>query len=100
MTGAHGCNRIIYGSSGPGLTGSQNRRVVDIEGAASAGEIVRRFREPLQHRTDGSGSAQTLRQFVADVAGPKVGKDKRVGVSGDSETGSLGSADGRYQGRI
>lgn len=55
--------------------------VIDVVFGAASGEVVGRFGEALQKGPNGLGAANTFGEFVADVAGFKVGEDEDVGVS-------------------
>ena len=64
---------------------------------ASSRKVVDWFRESLTDRSYRFGVAETLNEFVADIAGLEVGEDKNIGATRDAALGSFELADVRHE---
>jgi len=53
----------------------------DVFGGAAPGEVVDRLVNALENWPNCSGACRALRDFVGDIAGIQIGKDKNVGRS-------------------
>ena len=83
-----------------GLVAGDDDGLVDVVGRASAGEVVDRSGETLEHGTYGLDAAETLHEFVCDVAHLKVGEYEHVGTTGNVAVGSLAAAYAGHEGGV
>src|SRR5690606_16551243 len=80
-----------------GLQGRHRYRVDHVPGAAAAGQIIRRLRQPLKERTDRRRAGEPLDQLVGDVAGIEIGKDENVRGTPHPRTRELACRDLRNE---
>ena len=73
---AHGPSPGVTRSHLLGLDRRDGHRVDDVGNGASAGEVVDRLAQPLQHRTDGHRTRRPLHGLVGRVAGVEVREDQ------------------------
>ena len=65
------------------LNGSDHHGIENISYRAATTQVIDRFVEALQHRTDRQSACLPLHGFVGVVAGVQVGKDQYAGLAGD-----------------
>ncbi len=63
------------------LNGRDGDRGNDINRTAAAGQVINRPGKSLHDGPIRLGSRQTLRGFIAQVAGTQIREDKRVGIA-------------------
>ena len=74
--------------------------VDDVLDQRTAGQVVDRLAQALQHRPDRHGAGAALHRLVGVVAGVEVGEDQHGGAPGDGGVRQLGRRDGHVDRRV
>ena len=75
--------------------GGDDRHLIDLIRVTAAGQIVDRRVQTLQNRAVGLEAAQTLGDFVANVARVDIRENKGVGLAGNRRALALGRRNDR-----
>ena len=82
------------------LTGCDGHFSNNVIIRAAAGQVVQRLCQALKHRTVGTGTRQTLDQFVSNITGIQVREDQHICLTADGTAGSLLGVHRRHQSGI
>ena len=72
-----------------GLNGCDGDGTDNVGHTASAGEVIDRFGQSLDYRSECLRSGQSLDGFVTDIAGFQIRKNKHIGVSLETTGGAF-----------
>src|SRR3954470_1793514 len=83
-----------------GLDGGDRHGVDDVANRCSAGQVVHRLAQTLEHRAYGDRARRALDRLVGVVAGVQVGEDEHRRAPGHRGVRQLGLRDGRVDCRV
>ena len=82
------------------LVAGHDDSIYDIIDSGAAREVVDGSGESLQHGANGTGSGDTLHEFIGYIACFERGEDEGIGMTGNLATGCFHFADVRHDGSI